>query len=608
MMRATLSFLTIAVIALPMTAQARNPSALEPNGELAVHGTVKGLKLRSQDAKAASKRLYKLYYKVELAASEAFKRKSDPTSIPFETLCKDIASLDQAAREAAHLQLMGEPAGTDLGVRIRALKQELHKLIWAARSTQRANRYRQKMIEKLKKAKPKNDSFLKRQEQAIKSGQLESAEVALEKFATKMAEDTQLLTPKEREPYVTYMLQLLDELERRLRAKRLPIYRGQAAQAMRKEGGVIRELDAEMGRGISELQANGKATIGENVEADHLDALEYLDELWGSASAGLLRSWGIQWMYSGKVPAVPIADLRSSAERHLVGVINAAAKLPAPQVREIYPKILNEITKMDRKAYGKSLQEVCESALGQLAAVDADLPAQISAYKRATSEILRWKRNYAAQRADVLQRSYARLGDRMVQEAETKKHNRAEIFRAPPTKKRMLVHKNLSANSSWTVYEAGQALLGSKVYDTNTIRFSPTSRTSVVPFKGFHYSSVAVGLLIDPQVDQLKSAVLVDDTHPPLSFEVAGAFSSAGLREFQAVGGTIHNMHIEPFGTRFISLPNASSILAARTVTPIPDGNIEPVNHACWRVDISPHWIQHQYFVAEVRAVTMAAK
>ena len=219
MMRATLSFLTIAVIALPMTAQARNPSALEPNGELAVHGTVKGLKLRSQDAKAASKRLYKLYYKVELAASEAFKRKSDPTSIPFETLCKDIASLDQAAREAAHLQLMGEPAGTDLGVRIRALKQELHKLIWAARSTQRANRYRQKMIEKLKKAKPKNDSFLKKQEQAIKSGQLESAEVALEKFATKMAEDTQLLTPKEREPYVTYMLQLLDELERRLRGR-----------------------------------------------------------------------------------------------------------------------------------------------------------------------------------------------------------------------------------------------------------------------------------------------------------------------------------------------------------------------------------------------------
>lgn len=594
---------SFASIAFFSVAASANPSALTPDKALAAHGLVNGLRPGCEDAKGAVKRLYDLYFAVEERTAKAFERKSNPSTIPADKLSKDWAELGKAQRDAAHLLLMGEPAASDLSSRLATLRQQVGLLVLSSGSTPTGSRLVLKALDRLKRSKPKNDKILAKQQEAINNGQFESAEKALESLVMKVDPDVAFLAPSQRKPYAALLYQLMGACTDKLDQKRVVAYRQQARSALGKNLQDIQQLDAEMARIVSELQSGGKAAIGENDSATPIDAIDHLDQLWGNASAALLRNWSIQRSYGGEPSDEPMRQLTSTTIGHLKSIISAAAKVPTENPRGTYAAIIEKITTLDRRS-NQSVSAACESELGQLAAADPSLPAQISAYEEATAEILRWRKKFARQQAKRLTTTYPILAGRLGGMAVQTEHRRAPMFRGPGSRPRPLTVQQISGNCSWTVYESGKHLIGNRVSDSDTIR--TTSRTSVVPFKGRYYASVAVGLPLDAQIESLKADLLLDDEHAPLSLDAAAAIGSAELREYDSFGGIIRNVHMEPTAVRFISLPSAASAIAVRTVPPDVNPEVPAVSDACWRVDLSPHWVQHDYFVVEIKKYTMS--
>jgi hypothetical protein len=233
----------------------------------------------------------------------------------------------------------------------------------------------------------------------------------------------------------------------------------------------------------------------------------------------------------------------------------------------------------------------------KLAAKDPALPAQIENYQRATAEPLRWRNAFALQRAAVLSKEYVPTSSKNTQMVSIKESLKPETYGPLSTTERPLLPATFDQPASWTVSEVSPFVVQSKVSTNRTLRISPTSRTSIVPYKSHQYVNVAVGFDLQQELDALSAVLNVDDQHPPLSIAAADALSSAQLREFDSVGGEIQKVHLEAAVTRFVALPDVAYMLSNLGSIPYLDDSLPPITQTCWRFDIQPEWVQHQYFV-----------
>ena len=557
------------------------------------------------DAKAAVTRLYELHDKLEQQAIEFQEQKTDnPASLPFQKLGQDCATLWQALRDADHLTLMGEPAGVDLKNKLLMLKIETGRLAYAGLRSPKAQGLKQRIITVLKKDTQKREKFLDQQQQLIESGKLEQAEVQLEKYGLDKLEPlTVFLSPTERDPYVKRFAAVLRDCDSKLIAKRQGEYQQQAKQAMTKNLEAVALLGSEATRIRAEIAASGTAKIGDNATANAAEAIAYLTKLWGSASAGLVRNYALLWAYGGKQPSnlmagamQPVKQLEASAKSAISSVIEAAAaKTASDQVGSLYGQILEQLSVIDRRLGGFEISGEFEPALKKLVDKDPSLAAQIAAYERATNEALRWRKTFASQQAAALRGSYPTIDSKASQKVSVKVSNKPKMYGGSSTNERPLLTPVFGQPAAWTVFETSEFLVATRASTRPTLRISPTSRTSVVPFGKGHYANVAVGMEIQSEVDALKELLLIDPTHPPLSMAAADAISSADLREYEAVGGEIGRVHLEAVVTRFIALPGAAYPLSSLGSLPTVE-DTEPLVQTCWRFDLQPQWVQHKYF------------
>jgi hypothetical protein len=372
---------------------------------------------------------------------------------------------------------------------------------------------------------------------------------------------------------------------------------------MAKNQEAVALLGSEAARIRGEIAASGTAQIGDNATANAADAIAYLTKLWGNASAGLVRNYALLWAYSGKQPSSlmsgamqPVKQLETSAKSAISSVIEAAAaKTPPDQVPSLYGQILEQLSVIDRRLGGFELSGEFEPALNTLAGKDPSLAEQIAAYGRATNEALRWRKTFAAQQADAFRGSYPTLDSKAAQKVAVKVSNKPNMYGGVSTNERPLLTPVFGQPAAWTVFETSELLIGTPASTRSTLRISPTSRTSVVPFGKGHYANVAVGMEIQSEVDALQQLLLIDSTHPPLSMAAADAISSANLREYEAVGGKIGRVHLEAVVTRFIALPDAAYPLSSLGSLPTLE-DTEPLVQTCWRFDVQPQWVQHKYF------------
>ncbi len=600
--------LLAALFVAPVSA---NPNNQNPRNGLQAHGMITGVRTGVEDAKAAVKRLYALHDAHEQKAMTLDEQKSDPGRIPHIQLSNDFAVLWKAIRDADHLALMGEPAANDLQTKLGRLRIKIGRLAYhGVGPTQ--GKLKQQIIAKLRKATPNRDRTLAQQQQAIARGQLESAEKALEALGTDLEQHICFLSPQEAKPFVDKFRAVLGECDTQLSAKQRAGYLQQAAKLMETNMEAVALLNSEAARIRAELSASGTAKIGENEKANAADAIEYLTELWGFASAGLVRNGALRWAFSaGSASEVsseaikPIKQLETSAKAAIISIIDAAAaSTPAGEVRGLYGAILEKLAFIDRRTRPADISSDCEPALQKLAAKDQALNAQIAAYQRATAEALRWRKSFASEKAKQFAREYVSTDVKSIQKVEIKESIKPVMYGAFSPNERPLLSPSFDQPAAWTVSEVSPFLVNAKISTDNTLRISPTSRTSVVPFSSHLYCNVAVGFDLQKEIDALNEVLLVDQEHPALSINAADAISSAKLREFESIGGVIQRVHLEAAVTRFIALPDPAYMLSYVGSMPSIDDTTPAMKQTCWRFDIQPHWVSHKYFTYVAPVVT----
>jgi hypothetical protein len=113
-----------------------------------------------------------------------------------------------------------------------------------------------------------------------------------------------------------------------------------------------------------------------------------------------------------------------------------------------------------------------------------------------------------------------------------------------------------------------------------------------------------VPLPAEVEVKDLREALIVDDTHGPLTIDSADAVSAAEMHDYLTVSGLIQEVHLESLVTRFIALPDVAYSLSSLGTTPSIEGSIEPLQQTCWRLDIKPLWARQKYFTTVDRSAT----
>lgn len=571
-----------------------NPTGQQPERPLASHGTIAG-------ASEKVTGLYKLYNEEYATFQQQYERREVPTKLSDRVIAKAAGRLWKARRDAEHLTLMGEPAGSALNSQLSPLFMAFSDLAFAYRSTPRGQQLVQKTITKLKRELPKLTKFLTQADGALQKGNLEIFEKLMEKKGIELHEQIIFLTASEKRPFIEPFNAVMGKGDTLLTRQRKQQYMEQAKQAMEKQIAPVALLSSETARIRREIASAGTATLVEGTTGGPAEAFAQVCKLWGNASAGLVRARAIVWAFTGrgeaKIEPSP-SELQTTAIAELASVIDAAASsTPPDKVPQVYADLLKQITVMDRRlgAYSKAVSEGCEPAMKKLAAKDPALSMRIESYRRATSEPLKWRMLFASQHAKTLGNSLRQATSMMGAKTEVPSHKRPAYARAP-NGKTVVAPLTLNAPAGWLAYEAAVRLVGKPVGERRMLRLTPTSRTAVVPFDSGHYGNVPVSLQSDIEVSDLKSAIVVDDTYGPLSVEAADAVSSAELHDYLMVAGPIREVHLEALVTRFIALPDVAYALAPVGRIMMVEDSVSPLQQACWRLDVDPVWAQNKYF------------
>jgi hypothetical protein len=241
--------------------------------------------------------------------------------------------------------------------------------------------------------------------------------------------------------------------------------------------------------------------------------------------------------------------------------------------------------------------------LKTLAAKDPALPARLDAYQRATAEALRWRKQFANQQAKNLAQNLPAATTLLSSKGEVTSHIRPKFY-SEPRGETPIAPGTFGLPANFMVYEASDRLAGKPVSEEAMIRLTPTSRSAIVPFDAHHYGNVPVPLASDVESADLQGALVVDDTHGPLSLESAAAVSAAQMQDYVTVSGLIETVHLEAAVTRFIGLPDVAYALVPLGRTPVLEESISPVQQTCWRLDIKPLWAHQGYFTVRTAAAT----
>ena len=576
----TCRLILAACMALQSNLALANPNSRTLDRGLSAHATV-------AEAGSLVSGMYSTFAKIKKSNQSMHARRQNPASFSDDELISNQGQIWLALRQAKRLQLMGEPAGYDLE---RAFNLRLNSNShwgWSFRGTPRGSQVKQKLTKELNKRRPQREKKLDQIQRSMQRGQFDSAEKQLEGMGVELHGQMVFYSPKERERYIQRLDRLLAECTSRLQSTRKKSYFDQAQQAIAEQRKAISTLQSEGRRIVQEIGSEGKATIdGDAVDA--FAAFDHVSDLWGAASAAVIRMGAIRWALTQKaevqVDPSPV-QVQEMATSLLASIIDSAASATPPEkVGETYSRFLKQISVVDRRAKGDPVSQACASGMGRLAAKDPNFAATVSAYERATREPLRWRLMLANKQAKAYRDNTSAAETLLQKEVqfESRKHRVApNVF---------------TAEASEMIKDASSFLIGKQVVLKNALRLSPTSRTAVVPFRNFQYGNVPVPPSTKEHVDDLKVALLIDDSHGPYSAEAANAISSAELHDYVSIAGQVRMVTLESPVTRFIAMPDiAYTLVPLGTLPPLAtDRNL--LEETCWRLDILPNWVQHKYF------------
>lgn len=578
----------VALLAAPSPCIA-NPSNKDPKAGIKSLGA-------NPHAQAKITQLYE-FYNTHEAECVQYNEQKDPSRLPFKKITSTYGQIWKAERDAHHLELMGEAAGLDLRKKFRMLRHEFRK--FAAHATP----MRPKVVAKLRQETPRRQRTLQQAAKAAQGGNYTQAVNALEKLGTDLQTDLFYLTSSETRPFWDPFISVLSPVDEKVQVERRKKYQGATMQVAAAKREATEKLKSEATRLPSEIAATGSASLGGDQMLDGAAAIDYLGTLWGASSAELVNHWAMACAFKDGMAVNPgaelekeIAEIESVAILGVGSIIEAAAvNAKTEEVAGLYSRVLKAVSKLDRRMAGEASNKF-QRSLAKLASKNPALAKQVQNYERAIAEAVRWREDYAYQQEKHLTQGYTDAGPRLRNKEPIEHDKRPSIYQRTPLRgERIVAPSTFAAPADWMIYDA-EKLVGETVVDSDILGISPQASLAVARYDSNHYSQIKLDFPLEQHKSDLYEALLLDDSHGPLTIEAADAISALENLDYEKMGGQITGIYLESLTSRFATLPAQVHAIVPLDDTPTVESDIAPLEQTCWRLVLQPHWARHKLF------------
>jgi hypothetical protein len=281
----------------------------------------------------------------------------------------------------------------------------------------------------------------------------------------------------------------------------------------------------------------------------------------------------------------------------IADLVAADAKRVAPQqARELYDRYLEQLSAAALWCNRPAVLASWEPPLAALAEKDPALKQDVENYVRATSELLRWRRDLVEIRLFQLMKAAPEIHSVYLQAIR-------------PTGGPALLPENAVPSRAALVSSAIAALplveakaIGKPATARKVMGLGAGKSISAYDERMYVRTVLPYSRTLDAEIEALRLMLLVTPTQGPLSLEAAIALAAAEQGEFTAVGGDVTEVTIEPLLTRFAMLPERSRGLLRLEPLPSEIHTSDLRNAIMARFDLDPRWIAHETFIVDLLA------
>ncbi|MCL4201558.1 MAG: hypothetical protein KJ000_03635 [Pirellulaceae bacterium] len=580
------------------TAALANPSTSDPHAALAVHdlwGEPTVLKEANGVYTAARKTMEGIVASQGKAGAKQFSEAH--------------VSLRRLRRLGLDLQIQGETAGIDFAMRADDLLKQWNEALQAFKNNPanaaQINKIRQVVPAQQQKANMalQNARKLMREQQPLK------AYLYLEGIFDEVTFYTEFLSAQESTPLLSDYQRLLPEIAS-VRHRQL---RDQVLAKLEQAGTPLvpdtQTLLATVSAAANALQSTPTADVdGQPLTGPQ--CLESFVRKWQGIHLNALRCRAIDWARRLTVPQLPYLPVpptpnRVDADQYaafsaqmvssLTSIVAAdAQRATDSEASQLYPQYLTVLgTVLPRMADDK-LETAVGASLEQLAAKSPELANQVTAYRAATGELLRWRERVAEEEAAARNGQFPPSTPVLEQ-----------AFGSRDGYRGLVVPQQVGFEEARLFGHCPEALIGARDQIVGrTLQVGDIAALSGVPmgvakYAQRHYATLPAPVLTEA-IDSLQQDLLVSDQTPPLSLAATVAIASARQGDYLAAGGTVQAVYIEGLVPRFAVLPPAALPMtrlgALESIK--NEGAILP--HVLVRLQLVPSWIRHRYFFAEI--------
>ena len=574
-----------------------NPSSKNPDRLMALHGTIDGSASIAKNVHGVCLQAEKMILDLQQGIERGNRRPKHKVTKVLDML----GTAWKAERDAQHCVLMGEPCGADLTLRVGSLIQPLASAMIASNgNSNELAKERGHCIDRLRRGKKKLFKFIEKSKSGIASGRHLQVQKEMEAKGIDIYRDTRLLSVTLRNQLTDGYFIVLGLCDQKVKEDRIRKYQAIAGEKRQAELAHVVTFKQECQRVIGEIREGKTATLAKQKSGDAAEAFDYLAFQWGAASSHITRAYTIRFAFtkSGRSEAKSaLKDLEGDAIPLLTRLINTATEVSTPEeIAVLHPKMLASVTMAARRIHRPThFMDACQSSLDRMAEKTPGYSDQVRRYVRATTETLRWRKEFSSQRARFLTTNVPTLKGLMGSKPtviNTGRRPLGIVTRPPNT----WAPGSSSYPSHLLVRHVARGTLNQQVRVEPLIRPSPSLPICIVPYQDSHYVNVLIPSMTTEALSDLENALLIDPAHPAISLATSDAISSAQVHDYEQVCGAIKVVRVEGAITRFIKLSDGAYALTPIGDLPHFSSDRNPLRDRCYRFDMQPQWVQHQYF------------
>ncbi len=502
----------------------------------------------------------------------------------------------QAQRWGYRLQFWAEPAGYDIAHRARLIDERIRKIQERMRANVEVELRLRRGIPVLEREAVKRSKQLKKVEQLCQQGNWSRADDEL----THHLDTLETMACWYDDDHRNHVLRFFLKLEQQINKEILrPIHdeaKAELASLRSDPRPKMTELLALAKAAGNSVRTSGGATLN-GADLPGPQAVLALVGMWGEVQLAALRERALAWTMSQLPDPVSLATLpaddavalekdydefANSFAAELVQLVRAdAANATAGDCRDRYLAYLGVLGQVSPLIAATPLLKDVEPALTELAAKSPEFAQEVSAYRRATSPLLKWRARVSQAQVQVRLGNYPPLDQKVRQDLQ-------------PTGDPNLM---LRVPVSVTMSKLAESLSDQKVSVSDVVATSEPTGSAISRLDRRMFAKLPL-TDVGHATSLLRVELLVHEEAPPLSLEAALAIFSADQNWFTHAGGEVTSAEFGSLTARFEFIGPTDWGLVR--LGPLPkETDKEFARLLVVSAELRPAWVAHQYFVVD---------